>query len=229
MKISQETSKILKKFSTINQGILFRKGNLISTISPQNNIRAEAVVPEYFPQDFGIFDLDNFLSVTSLFKDGYELEFDDKHVIVVGMGGRTKIKYRFTDESMIVAAPEKKPKLPNVDVKFTISQDDLNWVMKTANVLGSPNVSVESDGTTIKLVTFDISDNSAHTQALELTDSEINTDDPTFKLIFKTENLKLLPDTYFVEISARGLSTWTSTTQEIKYWIALEMQSKFGN
>ena len=31
-----------------------------------------------------------------------------------------------------------------------------------------------------------------------------------------------------VEISSKGISTWTSTTNELKYWITLETSSKFG-
>ena len=49
-----------------------------------------------------------------------------------------------------------------------------------------------------------------------------------FKLIFKTENLKVIPDSYVVEISSKGISTWTSTTSELKYWVTIETSSKFG-
>jgi hypothetical protein len=34
MKISQDTINILKNFSQINQGIFFKKGDIVSTISP---------------------------------------------------------------------------------------------------------------------------------------------------------------------------------------------------
>jgi hypothetical protein len=168
----------------------------------------------------------NFLSVASLFKEGPELEFDDKHVIIKGMGGRSKIKYRITDPSMIVIAPEKRPTLPTVDVKFTFSQDDFAWMIKTASVLGAPNIAVESDGTTVSLITFDESNDSSHTNSLEM--SDVNPDGKVFKLVFKTENLKVIPDTYSVEISSTGISAWTSTTAELKYWITIETSSTFG-
>lgn len=225
MKISQETSAILKNFSHINQGIFFKKGSVISTISPQKNILAEATIQETIPQDFSIYDLNNFLSVTSLFKDGSELDFDEKHVIIKGVAGRSKIKYRFTDSSMIVVAPDKRPVLPTIDIKFTFSKEDFEWVLKTANVLSSPNIAVVSDGDAISVVAFNESDDSAHTNSLTITDAD--PEGKTFKMIFKTENLKVLPDTYSVEICSKGISTWTSTTQEIKYWITTEVSSKF--
>lgn len=226
MKLSHETVAILKNFSHINQGIYFKKGNVISTMSPQKNILADATISEEIPQDFGIYDLNNFLSVNSLFKEGSELEFDAQHVIIKGMGGRSKIKYRITDPSMIVVAPEKRPNLPSVDVKFTFSKDDFEWVIKTATVLGAPHVAVESDGSTVRLVTFDESNDSSHTNSLEM--SDVDPQGNVFKLVFKTENLKVIPDTYDVEICSKGISTWSSTTNPIKYWVTIETSSKFG-
>jgi len=225
MKLSQETTAILKNFSTINQGILFKEGNVISTMSPQKNILAEAKISEKIPVEFGIYDLNNFLSVNSLFKEGSELEFDSNHVIIKGLGGRSKIKYRMTDKSMIVVAPDKRPNLPSVDVRFTFSKEDFDWVMKSASVLGAPHIAVVSDGETVSLLTFDESNDSSHTNSLDM---DVDPEGTKFKLIFKTENLKVIHDSYEVEICKKGISTWTSTTSDIKYWITLEVSSKYN-
>jgi len=225
MKISPETNVILKNFAHINQSIFFKKGNVISTISPQKNILVDATITENIPQDFCIYDLNNFLSVNSLFKDGSELEFDDKHVIIKGLNGRSQIKYRFTDPSLIVVAPEKRPKLPDVGISFTLSKQDFDWMIKTSTVLGAPHLAVQSDGNVVSLVTFDESNDSSHTNSLELVD--VDPKGAKFKLIFKTENLKVIPDTYVIEISSKGISTWTSVANEIKYFITTETSSKF--
>jgi len=226
MKISQETIAILKNFASINQGVYFKEGNTISTMSPQKNILVDAKISETIPQNFGIYDLNNFLSVFSLFKEDSELEFDQSHVIIKGFSGRSKIKYRITDPSMIVVAPDKRPNLPSVDVKFTFTKEEFDWVIKTARVLGAPHLAVESDGTTVSLVTFDESNDASHTNSLEMAD--VDPQGNSFKLVFKTENLKVIPDTYVVEISSKGISTWTSTTNELKYWITIETSSRFG-
>ena len=226
MKISPETNAILKNFAHINQSLFFKKGSVISTMSPQKNILVDATITETIPKDFGIYDLNNFLSVTSLFKDGSELEFDENHVIIKGFNGRSKIKYRITDPSMIVVAPDKRPKLAKVDVKFTFSKEDLEWVIKTATVIGAPHLAVESDGTTVSLVTFDESNDASHTNSLEM--SDVDPEGNVFKLVYKTENLKVIPDSYSVEISSKGISTWTSINNDIKYYITLETSSKFG-
>jgi len=225
MKLSNETLTVLKNFSTINSGILFKAGNVISTVSPQKNILADAQVAENIPQTFGIYDLNNFLSVISLFKEGAELEFDSKHVYIKGLGGRSKIKYRFTDPSMIVAAPDKRPNLPSVDVEFNLTEEDFNWILRSANVLGSPNIAVESDGVEVNISTFDSNDDSAHTNSVSL--SSVTATGNPYKLVFKTENLKMLPGNYKVEISSKGIAKFIGETNNLVYFVTLETSSTY--
>ena len=51
MKISPETNTILKNFAHINQSLFFKKGNVISTMSPQKNILVDATISETIPRD----------------------------------------------------------------------------------------------------------------------------------------------------------------------------------
>ena len=46
MKLSSNTTNILKNFSQINQSILIKEGNKLKTISVMKNILAEAEVEE---------------------------------------------------------------------------------------------------------------------------------------------------------------------------------------
>ncbi len=66
MKLSNETLSVLKNFASINQGILFKPGKTIRTISTHKNILAEAVVSEEIPKEFGVYDLNNFCLKTDL-------------------------------------------------------------------------------------------------------------------------------------------------------------------
>ena len=66
MKLSDKTLTLLKNFSTINQSILFKKGNSLRTISVMKNILAEATIEEDIPKDFGVYDLNQFLNALSL-------------------------------------------------------------------------------------------------------------------------------------------------------------------
>lgn len=225
MKLSNETLAILKNFASINSGIMFKKGDVLSTVSPQMNILVDAKIQETITQDFGIYDLNNFLSVMSLFKDGADLEFEAKNVVITGMGGRSKTKYRFTEPSMIVVAPDKRPVLSTIDFEFTLTEDDFNWITRTANVLNVPNISVKSDGNKVYLSAFDSNDDSAHTNSVQLDGVSV---DKSFNLIFKVENLKMISGTYNVQICSKGIAKFVDPVKDITYYITLETSSTYN-
>jgi hypothetical protein len=216
MKLSNETLAVLKNFSTINQGIQFKKGKKISTVSSSKTVLAQATLSDTFPQDFCIYDLNQFLAVHGLFKDGADIDFDSSNVIF--KGGKSKVRYRMTDKNMIVTPPEKEIVLPSVDCSFTLTQSDLEWIMKTSSVLSSPHIAVQSDGEKIQLLTFDAADDSSHTNSIELGDGNGN----SYKVVFKTENMKLIPGTYDVDVSFKGIGHFKNVKDNIDYWIAFE-------
>ena len=224
MQLSNDTINVLKNFGAINQGILFKKGKVLKTMSSGKNILAEVTIKEDIPTEFGIYDLNKFLSVVSLHKDNPTFEFGDKEVKIVGNKGRSKMKYRFCEPTMIVTPPEKQLAMPNPEVSFSLSAEDFDWVMKAAGVLGSPQIAVESDGSKVTVTAFDSSDSSAHTDALEV--SAGNGD--KFRFIFKTEHLtKLFGGAYDVQISSKGISNFKHKTVELQYWISTETGSTF--
>ena len=218
MKLSNETVVILKNFAAINQGIEFKEGNVLSTISAGKTILARAELKDEFPEGFCIYDLNQFLSVLSLFKD-VEIEFDTSNVIF--KSDKSMVKYRKTAKEMIVSVPEKEIKLPSVEVSFVLKEFVYANIMKLANVLQSPNISVESDGDMVYLTAFNASDDSAHTNSVEVCEGNGN----KFKMVFLVENLKMILGTYNVEISSKGLALFTNVTQDIKYWVATESKS----
>ncbi len=224
MKLSSETISVLKNFGAINQGLLFKPGKKLKTVSSHKNILAEVDIKEEIPAEFGIYDINNFLSVISLHKDDPSFEFDDKQVTIVGNKGRSKIKYRFTPATMIVTPPEKAITMPEAEIAFELSAEDFEWVMRAANVLSSPQIAIESDGKKVSVVTLDLQNDAAHTDALEIADG--NGD--KYRMVFKTENItKLLPGSYEVKISSKGISHFKSKSVPLQYWVTTEQGSKF--
>ncbi len=224
MKLSNETLSVLKNFGAINQGILFKKGKTLKTVSSHKNILAEVNIKEDIPADFGVYDLNEFLSVVSLHKDEPSFEFDSKHVLISGNKGRSKIKYRFCEPTMIVTPPEKQLTMPTPEISFELSAEDFEWIMRAANVLSSPQIAVESDGKSIQIITLDLQNDSAHTDALEIGDG--NGD--KYRMVFKTENLsKLMSGAYTVSISSKGISHFKHKSADLQYWITTETGSKF--
>ena len=47
---------------------------------------------------------------------------------------------------MIVTPPENNINVPDPEVRFRLTQDSLSQVLKVGQVLGTPEISVESDG-----------------------------------------------------------------------------------
>ena len=224
MKLSNETLSVLKNFGTINQGIYFKQGKTLKTVSSHKNILAEVTIKEEIPANFGVYDLNNFLSVVSLHKDDPSFEFDEKHVVIVGNKGRSKIKYRFCEPTMIVTPPEKQFVMPEAEITFTLSSEDFDWVLRAASVLSSPHIAIESDGKKISIVTLDLQNDSAHTDALEIAEGNGN----KFKMIFKTENLtKVMPGSYEIAISSKGVSHFKNKNVPLQYFISTESGSKF--
>jgi hypothetical protein len=224
MKLTSETLSILKNFGIINQGIHIKKGNTLRTVSAYKNILASAEITEELPVEFGIYDLNNFLSVVSLHKDEPNFEFDDKHVYIIGNNGRSKIKYRFCDPTMIVTPPEKDLVMPDPEITFEFTNDDFNWILRAAAVLSSPQIAVESDGDSINLITLDLQNDSAHSDVLRIADGKGD----SYRMVFKTENLtKILLGSYDVNISSKGIASFKNKNIELHYYVTTEQGSNY--
>jgi hypothetical protein len=221
MKLSENTTNILKNFALINPSLLVYPGNILSTMSPIKSILAKANVEEVFPQQFAIFEMSKFLGIISLFKDP-ELEFGSKQVRIVS--GRQSVNYTYADPSMIIAPdPNKDISFPAADIEFSISQEELQRVVRATGVLQLPDIAVTGDGSSI-LVTATNSKN----PTADVFSIEVGTTDKVFNMIFKVDNIvKLISGNYSVKISSRGLSMWA--TDKITYYVATEANSSFTN
>ena len=217
MRLSEQTVSLLKNFAGINQNIQFKAGNKLQTISAQKNILVDAEVPELFPSDFAIYDLNKMLGVMSLFQDP-ELEIGDKTMKVGG-----KVNYMFADPSMIVTPPAKELTFPEAEVKFAMSNVDFSQTTKAAATLGLPHVCVVGDGSKITLGATDVNNSSSDDFV-----TEVGTTDKNFCMVFKIENLKLFAGDYDVEITSKGISKFSHTSINLQYFIATESDSTFG-
>jgi len=222
MKLSDKTLSLLKNFSSINQSILIKEGDCIRTISVMKNILAEAKVPEEFPKDFGIYDLNTFLNAVSTLHVNPELDFTNNEYLLI-REGKKRNKFFFADPSVIVSPPEKTISLPSEDVCFELDTQQLGTLMKAAAIYQVPDLSVIGEAGVVKLVVHDKKNETSntHEEVVGETDSE-------FCFNFKVENIKILPGTYEVVVSQKLLSRFTSKNHDLTYYIALEPDSTFG-
>jgi hypothetical protein len=220
-KLTPTTSALLKNFSSINKNLRVQKGNQLTTISEAKNILAVATVEEDFPQDFGIYDLNEFLGVFGLLEDP-TLEFDSSSLVL--SSGRSKVKYRFADES-ILTYPQKTLTMPTPDITVEINDSTLNQVRKAAGVLGHSTVSIKSEGKAIILSVVDAKNSTANAFDVVLEDNSGT--DAVFDLQFLITNLKLIPGDYDVKLSSKLISHWKHQTEPVEYFIALEKTSTY--
>jgi Straboviridae DNA polymerase processivity component len=234
MQFSPDTIAVLKNFASINQGLMFRKGtkkgSQLRTVSAENVILAEAKITDHIPQDFAVHDLNEFLNVVSLFK-APEFEFgNDAFVKITSGEGKSSVKYFYAHESMIVTPPEDMSKVQSAiegaEIKFVMSEDDWNAVSKAASVLGSKYIGVQStDGKTIELVALDLENASSNSYSVEVAPG--NGD--VFKMVFRTEHLKLMKGSYDIAISSQEISSFKNLDLDLTYFVSLEEQSNYGS
>jgi len=218
MKLSENTFNILKNFSGINQSISVKEGNTLRTISVAENIFAVAKVEEKFPQNFSIYDLNEFLGGMSLMR-GADIEFGDNDYVRI-KSNRSSIKYFFADSSLIKQAPEKEIKLPDEDVSFVLTESDLNSLQRAAAVYQLPDFSVIGDGDEINIVARDKENDTSNTFSVN-----VGKTSDEFVLNLKVENIKLLKGDYDVVMSKRLISRFIHQSIPVIYWIALEPDS----
>ena len=217
MNLSNETLAVLKSFSAINPSIQFREGDTLKTISPTKTVLAKAKLNETIDSTFAIYDLSRFLGVVSLFENPkYTV---NERSISIESDGRT-VDYTFCDPSTIMVPPDKELNIGDADITFDMKRDDFGEVMKALGVMSLPDLVVVGDGSKIYLRATDTKNPSS-----DRYDIEVGTTDKTFNVIFRTENIKLMPADYTVSISAKGISHFSSDT--LDYWIAIESTSTF--
>ena len=221
MKLSDKTLSVLKNFSTINQSILFKRGSKLRTISVMKNILAEATISEELPQDFGIYDLGQFLNGLSLHNDP-ELNFQNEcHVVI--KEGKSRSKYFFADPSVIITPPDKTLNLPSEDATFDLSTDQLDKLLKAAAIYQLPDLSVVGEDGVVKIVVRDKKNETSNNYSVMVGETQSE-----FVFNFKVENIKILPGTYDVVVSQKLLSRFVSKNHDLTYYIALEPDSTFG-
>ena len=201
MKISNNTLDILKNFSEINQSVLIKTGKKLKTVSTLKNILAHAEVEEDFPQDFAIYQLNEFIGVLSTMNDP-DLTFHDKYVMLSQENGACT-KYFYAEPSVVVS-PEKDIKMPSEEINFTLTENQYNDLLKMSSILQLNDILVKgcSKSNGIYIAVTNKKNDTSNDYSVKVGEG---VDEP-FKMYFKTENLKMVVGDYDVFISSQGIS-----------------------
>ena len=221
MKLSEKTLTVLKNFAGINNSILVKQGTQLRTISVAKNILAEANIEEEFPRQFGVYDLNQFLNGLSLHQDP-DLDFTEESYLNIREGKR-RVKYFFADPQVIISPPDKQITLPSEDVHFELESSALDKLLKAAAVYQLPDLCVVGEAGVVRLVVRDKKNDTSNSYSVGVGET-----DKEFSFNFKVENIKIIPGSYDVVVSSKLLSEFKNSTYNLKYYIALEPDSTFG-
>jgi|TARA_Y100000385_G_C12971475_1_gene584219 hypothetical protein len=217
--MQNETMEVIRNFGTINQNLVFKQGNVLRTVADAKNVLAKAVLDEEFPQDFGIYDVGEFMNVFNLIEDG-TVAYEDKHMHIANT--KASINYFYSDIEMLTNPPEKDLAMPDAEVTFTLTQEILGQLRKAAAALGHKSIHIkESDDGLVALSIADTQNSTSNDFTLSV-EGTFNQTGNSVPLSINIDNLKLLPGDYEVEVSSKLISKFVHTDKNLTYWIALE-------
>lgn len=219
MKLSENTLSVLKNFSAINSGLVLQQGKTQKTISPEKSILVEVEIEDTIPNQFGIYDLNQFLgNITTL--GNPDLTFEEKSVLM--NDGEITLSYYSCSTNLIVSPPDKELKLKQVDVSFRLTNAILSKLLKLASMNSLTHLSVVGKNGEIRLQTHEKANDTSNHASFKLNDYA----GADFAASFKVENIKLIPGDYDVEIQLGAFAKFIATggifKDKIKYFIALE-------
>jgi hypothetical protein len=223
MEISAETVNVLRNFSGINSNLIIKPGNVLMTISEAKNILAQATVKETFDSIVGIYDLTEFLNMLGLVESP-SVKFEERFMNITSNSGREHIKYFYADTEMLTS-PSKPITMPDTDVWFSLDQSTLNGIKKAATIFGHSELLIEPDNGAIRLSVNDPDNKTSNTYSV-VVDGGYEND--SFKFVLNIPNLKMVSDDYQVKISSKLISEFINSGDTLKYWVALEKSSTYG-
>lgn len=229
MKLTPTSEVILKNFASINPNLYVKPGNHIISKSPVAELVVEANLDVEFPVEFGIFDMNKFLSSIALVDDP-NLEFGDKSVRIYNEN--TSLRYNYADKDALNIF-DRKPSIPEAKIKFTLKQGQLDSLKRAASVLSHEDIAfVNVDGKlvarvdTVNSMNKDVSRNSF----------EINLGvdvEGDFRYVAKLSQLVMIPGNYEVEFSSSARDHFGKfyRTDEtgLTYYMGLQRKESYYN
>lgn len=221
--VSDKTVKILKNFAAISTSFILAPGKHQRTVAKGKSMLALAELPEAWPVETPIYDMNRFLGTLSAFKNP-SIEFGEDRMKI--SDGRVRAGFRFSDPSTIDPAPTKTLPFDNPKIKFTLSEADLDQLGKLIAQLESDTVTVIVENGNVTVTATDAKNPAAHDSALEVDAKDIIAADPnwSFTIAFSAEHIALLlTGAYEVSISDWKYGYFQHKTEPVAYYIVAQV------
>lgn len=220
--VSDKTQKILKNFAGISNSIILAEGKSQRVIAKGKSVLGMAELPEAWPRETAIYDLNRFLATLSIFKNPVITFGDDRMAI---KDAQSRIGFRYSDPTTITAAPSKTLPTNDPQVKFTMTEAALEQLSKAASTLDLDTVSVVVEGGTVVVGAADAKNPASHDYAYEVPESDLITNLPGFErtLAFSTEHVgMLLTGSYEILVSNWNYGFFVHKTEPVSYYIVAQ-------
>lgn len=218
MKLSKETLNLIKNYASINGNLLLKPGKKLATIHIQNKIFSSATIAEDFPVQFPIYDVNEFLSVLSLFENP-DIDFTDKYLTI--KEGNSALKFFAASIDNMKLPPDKDVNFTDIVAEFDLSAALLTTIPRTAGVLKVDGISLVGDGTNLSVVIADKKNATSNSYS-----TTVGTTTSVFRVNVAVENIKMLPGNYKVSIGKKGLKLQLENS-DLVYYVAIELDSTF--
>lgn len=218
MKLSKETLNLIKNYASINGNLLLKPGKKLATIHIQNKIFSSATIAEDFPVQFPIYDVNEFLSVLSLFENP-DIDFTDKYLTI--KEGNSALKFFAASIDNMKLPPDKDVNFADIVAEFDLSAALLTTIPRTAGVLKVDGISLVGDGTNLSVVIADKKNATSNSYS-----TTVGTTTSVFRVNVAVENIKMLPGNYKVSIGKKGLK-FQLENSDLVYYVAIELDSTF--
>lgn len=219
MKFSSDLLKIFKNFSDINSNLLLKPGNVIKTVRVPPTIYAEAEVGEVFEDEFGIYDLKEFLSTLAMFKNP-TIEFKDGYLEIVDDDDPTiRTKYYSADPTILTKVPELK-QLPEPSAVFTITDVNFKRIQRASSTLKCPDVVIKGENGQINAIVCDLTTSTKNSFTVLL---ESDYQGATFDVHLKQEKLLMLDGDYKCSLIADKVIKMEHAEKKLSYVVSLDV------
>lgn len=229
VQVSKELENVLKNAGTIHRNIMIKEGaEVLRVKSPDNTLMMTAKIDK-FPGKFVIYDIMEFLSVLSLVDSPVMDLSDSGFVRVSDAKGEISINYQHADERMISGYVEKDLVPDEVLVEFDLGSDKMAAAYRASSTLKLPNLAFVGNGSDVSLTALD-SKLEAGTRGNTF-ETKLGTTDKTFKIVFDSENLKMIAGDYRIKIGKRKdmlIALFVNKNLPIVYVMAVSDSSEFN-
>jgi hypothetical protein len=216
MKISKETINVLKNFASISNNLRIYPGNVLATLSPQTNIFAKCEVPDVFPTDASIYNLNSLLELLSMYEN-QEVEFGSKSLVI--KKDNDEFEFTYADPSVIIAPPAGKTIELDTHYQFALTATDVILINKAAGITGAEQITIVAKDGKAVLTVGDKANSMKHVKSLGATDL-------VFTALLDVGNFRVTPEAYTVTLSQKKFLHFKSEATTVpEYWLALDPKS----